>query len=291
MYSFIVVLCFTTSHSKLEIGNAVGLRLLVLNDRSPAVAIFLPGQPDSDRNIEVIFPEHVTAIRHGTSAPEHLYMFTAPKQKYRAIWRHSRDSVEYERDVEGGVHLLARAVLQEDGVLFHYEFVNRSNVAYDVIYSVTDPRLSGIFSDVRMERTYVHHKDGFELLASETPQRLTMSLTQWLPSRLLASFTWPVPVQHVQKQEDGTTFYYKSLPVDEPLIATVSTDHKWIVASFTRTTGNVWSNPELTCQHVDPQTSVAAGQKATVEMKVIVLRATLNEILQRVRAQRNVLVP
>jgi len=48
--------------------------------------------------------------------------------------------------------------------------------------------------------------------------------------------------------------------VDEPLIVTLSTDRKWIVASFIRATGNVWSNPELTCQHVDPQTSAALGQ-------------------------------
>src|SRR2546429_7352698 len=36
-------------------------------------------------------------------------------------------------------------------------------------------------------------------------------------------------------------------------------------SSFARTTGNVWSNPELTCQHVDPESSQAPGQRAVVE--------------------------
>ena len=44
-----------------------------------------------------------------------------------------------------------------------------------------------------------------------------------------------------------------------------------MVASFTRETGNVWSNPELTCQHVDPQTSLPPGQDATLEVKILVL--------------------
>ncbi len=75
--------------------------------------------------------------------------------------------------------------------------------------------------------------------------------------------------------------------MDEPLIATLSEDRKWVVASFTRTTGNVWSNPELTCQHVDPETSVAAGKKAVTEVKILVLKGTLDDVLHRVRRQRN----
>src|SRR5262245_14463818 len=61
----------------------------------------------------------------------------------------------------------------------------------------------------------------------------------------------------------------KSRAVDMPFIATVSTDKAWVIASFTRTAGNVWSNPELTCQHVDPQTSLSPGQRATIELKLL----------------------
>src|SRR5258707_15109169 len=74
------------------------------------------------------------------------------------------------------------------------------------------------------------------------------------PCRLLGVLHLPDPAKKVEKRDnDGITYYNKSRAVDEPLIATVSSDGKWVVASFTRTTGNVWSNPELTCQHVDPQ--------------------------------------
>jgi len=77
--------------------------------------------------------------------------------------------LQYEKDFQGGLHMLARATLEDDGVRFRYEFVNRSEISYEMIYAPTDPRLTSIFHDVRLERTYVHHKDGFDLLASETP--------------------------------------------------------------------------------------------------------------------------
>jgi len=71
------------------------------------------------------------------------------------------------------------------------------------------------------------------------------------------------------------------------MVATLSTDHKWVVASFTRTTGNVWSNPELTCQHVDAETSLDPGQQAVIEVKILVLQGTLDDALHKVIAQRD----
>ena len=66
-------------------------------------------------------------------------------------WRSSGSSIEYDRELPHGVRMLARATLEADGVLFHYEFKNASPVAYDMIYAVTDPRLQFPFRDVRLE--------------------------------------------------------------------------------------------------------------------------------------------
>jgi hypothetical protein len=116
-----------------------------------------------------------------------------------------------------------------------------------------------------------------------------MPLSQWLPSRYLASFTWHVPRQRVEGRTDGIGYYTKSRRVDEPLLATVSRDGKWVVASFTRTTGNVWSNPELTCQHVDPQTSLAPNQRAVLEVKILIFQGSLDQALQKAISQRSTL--
>ena len=270
------------------INSSKGLRLMVVGENSrPMLRILLPGSVESDRTVEVIFPEHVTVRRQGRADSEQLYIFRPGSRDQQPVWRQGRQSLEYERDLAGAMHMLARATLEDDGVRFYYEFRNQSDAAYDMVYAVTDPRLTSIFHDVRLERTYVHRKDGFELLASEMPSRLSMPLAEWLPSRYRASFMWPVPTDRIERPGDGITFYNSSRAVDEPFIATLSTDHQWVVASFAREPGNVWSNPELTCQHVDPQVPLTPRGEARTEIKILVVRGSLEDVRERVAAQRN----
>ncbi len=287
-----VVLCAALIHAQTPpvIRNADGLRMFVAPENTqPSLRVQLPGSPDKDRAIEVIFPEHITARKVGSDEAEHLYLFHPGRDESAPQWRQVDQSLQYEKDLREGIHFLARATLVGDGVLFHYEFLNRSKAAFAMIYAVTDPRLTSIFHDVRLERTYVHHKDGFDLLASETPSRLTMPMSEWLPSRYLASFKWPVPAQRIERRGDGITYYNKSRAIDEPMIATLSMDRKWVVSSFTRTTGNVWSNPELTCQHVDPEASLDPGQLAVLEVKILIFKGSLEKALQKVTSQRDTL--
>jgi hypothetical protein len=263
------------------------MQLMVAEENTqPTLRIVLPGQPTSDRAIEVIFPEHVTVRPRGSTDANQLYLFQPGQYGERPLWRRSERALEYERNLPGAVHMLARATLEEDGVRFHFRLSNQSDMAYDLIYAPIDPRLTSVFHDVRLERTYVHHADGFDLLASETPSRLTMPLNEWLPARYLASFTWPIPPQHVESR-DGIPHYNKSRAVDAPFIATLSQDGRWVVASFTRNTGNVWSNPELTCQHVDPQPALSPGEEAILETKILVVRGSLDAVFEMAMQQRD----
>jgi hypothetical protein len=257
----------------------------------PTLRLLLAGDGDAQIAADVIFPEHVSARKHGSTDVEHLYLFRPGQHEDRPAWRRVGQSLEYEADLKEGIHLLARATLEADGVLFHYEFVNLTGQAYDMIYAVTDPRMGvgSVFHDARLERTYVHRKEGFVLLGAETPERLTEPMNEWLPARYLASYTWPVPALLKDKRGDGITYYNTSWRVDEPMIATVSSDGKWVFASFTRTVGNVWSNPELTCQHVDPEVSLAAMGKSVVEVKELVFAGSLEIALTLVDAQKGAL--
>lgn len=84
----------------------------------------------------------------------------------------------------------------------------------------------------------------------------------------------------------GITYYNKSRAVDAPFIATLSRDGRWVIASFTRTTGNVWSNPELTCQHVDPQAALSPGEEVILETKILVVEGTLEGVFKMAMEQR-----
>src|SRR5438094_9378917 len=268
------------------VQNASGMRLVVADENSyPTLRVVLPGHPDSDKTIEVIFPEHVTVRHVGDTEGKHLFLFQPGQHGDRPAWGQVGRSLQYEKAYAGGLHMLATAMLEDDGVRLSYELVNRSQLVYEMIDAPTDPRLTSMFHDVRLERTYVHHVDGFDLLASETPSRLTIPLNQWLPARYLASFTWPIPSQPVERR-DGIPHYNKSRAVDAPFIATLSQDGHWVVASFTRNTGNVWSNPELTCQHVDPQVALSPGEEAILESKLLVVRSSLNDVFKMAMQQR-----
>ena len=270
-----------------SVRNSAGMQLVVAAENTqPTLRVVLPGRPTSDRAIEILFPEHVTVRPRGRTDGSQLYMWQPGPSGERPLWRQAERSLEYEKDLPGALHMLARATLEEDGVRFHLRFSNRSDTTYDLIYAPIDPRLTAFLHDVRLERTYVHHADGFELLASETPSRLHMPLEQWLPARYLASYTWPIPSQRVENRE-GIPHYTKSRAVDAPFIATLSQDGRWVVASFTRTTGNVWSNPELTCQHVDPQAALSPGEEAVLELKILVVHGSLGDVFAMAMRQRD----
>ena len=260
--------------------NARGLRLVAVMDASqPTVRIVLPGAATSDSSIKVLVPEHVTVVRHGDTTATHLFL-PGPGNVERPAWRSFRHSLEYRRTLPDEIDMVFRATLEENGVRFTYEFTNRSSVMFDMITAVTDPRLTGRFHDVRLERTYIHRAEGLDLLASEFPDRLAMPMERWLPARVLASFTWPVPAQRVERRGDGITYYNTSRPVDVPVILTRSVDGEWIAASVSKSPGNVWSNPQLTCQHVDTQASLGPGQRITLEVKLLVMRSSLEDALE-----------
>src|SRR6185369_12472224 len=129
---------------------ASGMRLAVAGENTdPTLHIILPGHPASDRAIEVIFPEHVTVRKSGETEGKHLFLYQPGQQGDRPPWRQVGQSLQYEKDFSGGLHMLARATLEDDGVRLHYEFVNRSEASYEMIYAPTDPRLTSIFHDVR----------------------------------------------------------------------------------------------------------------------------------------------
>lgn len=257
-------------------------------DRDPVLLVTVPDGPPNDHAFRILLPEHVTVRRHGDAEAQHLYIYGHNPVAPVVAWKKFGNTLEYSTEL-GQIHFTATATLVEDGIVFHYEFANRGKVDYDMVTAVTDPRFHAVFYDPRLARTYVHHKNGFALLASATPDRLTMPLTQWFPVRYLASYTAPIPSELVQHRSDGITYRYSPDRVDKPMIATLSNDRTWVAASFSRDPGNVWTNPELTCQHVDPQVPLPGGAHAQYEIKILIFKGSLDDALKKMSAQINAL--
>jgi len=86
-----------------------GLQLIVVNKNFPLLKVLLPGQPASDRGIEIEFPEHVTGKNKQTNAVEHLYLVTSGKRNKRSVptWKKQGNALIYETEFNNNVKLVA----------------------------------------------------------------------------------------------------------------------------------------------------------------------------------------
>lgn len=272
--------------AQLAVHDRSGLTLVVdSTDADPVLLLQLPDPSIGPRSIRVLVPEHVTVRTVGASDSRQLYKYDPQAHHAAVAWTRQAHTLAYHRELVPGLTLDVAATLEPDGMRLRYTYANRTDMSYALVYGATDPRMTGALHDDRLQRTWVHRASGFALLASDFPERLTLPLDRWLPARVLDSYTWPVPAEKIRR-EDGIAYYNASQPVDEPMLSTVSADGRWVVTSFTATTGNVWSNPELTCQHVDPEPPLPAHGTAVVEVKLLITRGTLDDALRAVRAQR-----
>src|SRR5215831_6565006 len=80
------------------VRNASGVRLLVASENTyPTLRVILPGRPDSDKTIEVIFPEHVTVRQAGETEGKHLLLFQLGQQGARPRNAQKSKSSGYQR--------------------------------------------------------------------------------------------------------------------------------------------------------------------------------------------------
>ena len=287
LFLFLIVNIKTAGQSELTITQSTGLKVIAVQKDFPLLKVLLPGQSTSERGIEIEFPEHVTGLNEKTNTVEHLYLITNGNVNKRKLptWRVEGNALIYETEFNNMIKMVATATLEPDGLRYTYKFINHSTISYQNFQAVTCIKLYSLFSDTLLRRTYVHHADGFDLMASETPERLTMPLRKWLPCRYLVSYTWPVSSRRIEKDQDSITKYFKSRKADKPFIATLSHDEKWIAATYTPETGNLWTNPERSCQHVDPAIELKMGQTKSLELKTYIIKGNLSQLLNLINKE------
>jgi hypothetical protein len=127
LLAFVLICLGTAACQTATVGNTLptpvqnvdGLRVMVAaeNTQPSVLRIVLSGHPDNDPAINVIFPEHKTAKRQGACEPEHFYLFRQGQQSVRPAWKADESSFQYETDLTNGIHMLARATVENDGVI------------------------------------------------------------------------------------------------------------------------------------------------------------------------------
>jgi hypothetical protein len=64
----------TAAGQPLHLKRADGLTVTVINPAYPLLKVLLPGEPESDRGIEIEFPEQLTGLNLQGHQVEHLYL-------------------------------------------------------------------------------------------------------------------------------------------------------------------------------------------------------------------------
>jgi hypothetical protein len=264
------------SENNLSIATASGLRMVQHGDaQRPAVAVFLPSAKEPAAVIEM--PEHAWRKEKESDQQTWFYrMYTAdPALRGQVGWSKQGNTLSYAMTAASGFRLNCRAALDDEGIAIDYEIVSSSIPQVAAAQAVTCMKLYRPFTDVFLERTYVHHAEGIELIAAETPDRLRKNAEEWLPCRYIVRVGKGAPAApyRVEKQ-DGVTRYFKSSVADAPFLATESEPHGWTAATHTLTADSVFTNPARTCHHTDPIALGLADGRARLGLKVYMVRGT-----------------
>lgn len=281
----------TQAHAPdLFLRNRAGIAVRPIGDPNrPTLGLSLPETPGANAAV-IELPEHAWHRAERGGDPVWFYkMYTDDvRLKGQVAWRRDGGSLRYSMRTPSGFTLAGTVTLQPDGLLLGYEFGNPGAKAFVEVQAPTCIKLYRPFTDVFLERTFVHHAEGLNLLASETPERLTMNAEEWLPCRYIArcSSQTVVPAQRVERQADGITRYHKLRLADVPFVATVSSPRGWVAATHALATDSVWTNPARTCHHADSSAALPANSTARLALKFYVMRGGVDEVWRSVAAAR-----
>jgi hypothetical protein len=267
------------------------LRLRRFGDpQRPTVALFLPHAQDPSVVIEM--PEHAWRKAAPEGQQEWFYKMSSRDPDFRSQveWvPSSPDLVGFTMTTPSGYVLRSLATLQADGLEIVHEVSHKSVLRHAAIEVVTCVKLYRPFTDVFLERTYVHHADGLELIASETKERMSKNAEEWLPCRYIARVGKnDRPGEYRVEKLDGITRYFKSKPADVAFLGTESTTGNWTAATFARGCDSVFTNPARTCHHVDPEGRGISNGQANLRLKVYLVKGTAQDAWRHVSATERV---
>jgi hypothetical protein len=188
-----------------------------------------------------------------------------------------------------GYTLRSRAALVTDGLEISYEIAHGAIREHAAIEAVTCVKLYRPFTDVFLDRTFVHLADGLDLIASDTSERGSRNAEEWLPCRYIARVGKNAPAAPYRAEKlDGVTRYFKSRPADVALLATESSPGGWTAATFARDCDSVFTNPARTCHHTDPVARNVSDGKAGLRLKIYLVQGGARDAWRHVSAAERV---
>lgn len=239
-------------------------------------------------------PEHAWRKADPDGQQEWFYKMYSSDPAYRGEveWSRSGESVDalgFKMTTPSGYVLRSRAILQVDGLEMIHEIAHESVQRHAAVEAVTCVKLYRPFTDVFLDRTYVHHTDGLDLIASETKERVGKNAEEWLPCRYIARVGKDAPRAGYRVEKlNGVTRYFKAKPADIAFLATESETGEWTAATFARDCDSVFTNPARTCHHADPVAKGISDGQMVLRLKVYLVKGRATDAWRHVSAAERV---
>jgi hypothetical protein len=209
-----------------------------------------------------------------------------PATRAQVRWNRAGDTLSYEMEASGGFELGCSARLENDGVHIGYSIKSGGSPVFAAAAAVTCVKLYRPFTDVFLERTYVHVPEGLELIAADSPDRVEMNAEEWLPCRYIAQVAKGASVKPYRSERlNGVTRHFKAKSADMPFLATESHPGGWTACTHSLNADSVFINPARTCHHADPIALGILSGKAHLRLKAYFLRGNAQACYERVARQ------
>jgi hypothetical protein len=270
------------NRGELQISGRSGLRIEQHGDpQRPAIAVFLPSLAAPAAVIEM--PEHAwRRVREDNGQAWFYKMYGADASlEGKVSWTSTTDMLAFKMETPSGFKLNGSAKLSDNRIAVTYEILSSAERQLAAVQAVTCVKLYRPFTDVFLQRTFVHDELGLQPIATETPERLTKNAEEWLPCRYISRVGGGTTAYKVEKL-DGVTRYFRSRPADAPFIATESAPAGWTACTFSRNADSLFTNPARTCHHADPMSLSVSESRASLGVNVLMVRGTPLEAWKRV---------
>jgi hypothetical protein len=267
---------------ELQITGRSGLRIAQHGDpQRPAIAVFLPSVAAPAAVIEM--PEHAWRRVHEGNPQAWFYKMygSDASTEGKIVWTSTSDRLAFKMETPSGYKLNGSAKLSDDRISIMYEILSGAERQLAAVQAVTCVKLYRPFTDVFLQRTFVHDQSGLQPIATETPERLTKNAEEWLPCRYISKVGGGTSTYKVE-QLDGVTRYFRSRPADAAFIATESVPAGWTACTFSRNADSVFTNPARTCHHADPMSLSVTDGRVSLGVHVFLLRGTPSDAWKRV---------
>jgi len=208
-------------------------------------------------------------------------------------WEGNDKKLSYEMKFDNGMVLNASARVEGTKVIMSHRLTNGTELDLKDVKMwncVQNVFLENI-NDPKMERTSTITSGKYELFKNMIPasreytDKVKPELQRFLGFRDLNSRGFkdcPHVIPHPGFPDDPAQriyFWESDKAIDLPIIATMSKDGQWGVATMSSLAPGVWSNPGISCQHADRAYPLCkAGETIEIVNQVVVFEGNPSQL-------------